>query len=58
MTKKAEAGTGSWTKIGKVHRIIEFNQEAWLKLYINMNMELTAKAKNGFESQFFKLMNS
>ena len=26
-------------KFKKVHRIIEFNQEAWLKLYIDMNTE-------------------
>ena len=27
----------------KVHRIIEFNQEAWLKPYIDMNTELKKK---------------
>ena len=27
-------------KLKKVHRIIEFNQEAWLKTYIDMNTEL------------------
>ena len=27
-------------KLKKVHRIIEFNQEAWLKPYIDMNTEL------------------
>ena len=26
-------------KLKKVHRIIEFNQEAWLKPYIDMNTE-------------------
>ena len=24
----------------KVHRVIQFNQEAWLKLYVDMNIEL------------------
>ena len=41
----------------KVHRIIQFNQEAWLQPYIDMNTKLKTEATNGFEKVFLKLMN-
>ena len=45
-------------KLKKVHRLIEFNQEAWLKKYIDINTELRKKASKDFEKDFFKLMNN
>ena len=45
-------------KFKKIHRIIEFNQEAWLKPYIDMNTELRKLARNDFGKDLFKLMNN
>ena len=45
-------------KLKRVQRIIEFNQKAWLKPYIDMNTELRKLAKDDFEKDLFKLMNN
>ena len=42
----------------KVYRVISFNQDKWLKSYIEMNNKLRTEAKNNFEKDFFKLMNN
>ena len=42
----------------KVHAVISFNHDAWLKPYIYMNTKLRTQAKNDFEKDYFKLKNN
>ena len=45
-------------KLKKVHRVLEFDQEPWMKPYIKMNTDFCKQAKSEFETDFYKLMNN
>ena len=56
--KSSKQALNHGLKLKKFHRIIEFNQKAWLKPYIDMNTELKKVASNDFEKDFYKLINN
>ena len=53
-----KTGIKSRINTKKIHRVFQFNQEAWLKPYIDMNTKLRTEAKKYFEKDIFILMNN
>ena len=45
-------------RLSKIHRVIRFQQSAWMRPYIQMNTALRATAANDMERDFHKLMNN
>ena len=45
-------------KLKKIHKILQFNQSAWLKPYIDLNTQLRQAADNKFDEDQAKLMNN
>ena len=45
-------------KLIKIWKGVKFEERAWLREFIDINVKLRQEAKNAFEKNFFKLMNN
>ena len=43
--------------LDRIHHVVEFDQSAWMKPYMDFNIKLRNQATNNFNKDFFKLMN-
>ena len=44
-------------ELKQIHKVLEFDQDRWLKCYIDFNTERRKEAKSEFEKNFFKILN-
>ena len=56
--KKLKQALNHGLILKKIHRVIKFNQKAWLGPYFKMSTDLRKIAKKDFEKSIFKLMNN